>query len=69
MSKQRQHILLSHFKTMRVSLAGVSTRDLPSPLIRAVVNFFIFPLNPVIKIQTLICYLYTFPIEEVGRIC
>ena len=27
------------------------------------------PLNPNVKIQILICYSYTFPIEEVGRIC
>ena len=27
------------------------------------------PLNPNIKIQILICYPYTFSIEEVGRIC
>ena len=28
-----------------------------------------YPLNPNIKIQILICYPYTFSIEEVGRIC
>ena len=27
------------------------------------------PLNPNIKIQILICYAYTFSVEEVGRIC
>ena len=27
------------------------------------------PLNPNVKIQILICYPYTFPIAEVGRIC
>ena len=27
------------------------------------------PLNPNVKIEILICYLYTFSIEVVGRIC
>ena len=31
-------------------------------------NYLFNPLNPNIKIQILICYPYTFSIEEVGRI-
>ena len=34
-----------------------------------VINDCFNPLNPNIKIQILICYPYTFSIEEVGRIC
>ena len=32
-------------------------------------RYAINPLNPNIKIQILICYLYMFSVEEVGIIC
>ena len=35
----------------------------------AAIGSLINPLNPNIKIEILICYLYTFSIEVVGRIC